>query len=92
MALRILSEPSSEDATRRVAGEMREAILAALPGAAAEVTPTGPGHFEIEVRCQAFGGRSRVQQQQMVYSAIAHLMRGDAPPVHAIDRLRTLVS
>ena len=36
-----------------------------------------------------FAGRSRVQQQQAVYAAIAHLMKGDAAPVHAIDQLVT---
>jgi hypothetical protein len=30
-----------------------------------------------------------VVQQQRVYAAIAHLMKGDAAPVHAIDRLLT---
>jgi acid stress-induced BolA-like protein IbaG/YrbA len=30
-----------------------------------------------------------VQQQQMVYAAIAGLMRGDNAPVHAVDRLQT---
>jgi len=30
-----------------------------------------------------------VQQHQLVYGAIAPLMAGDAPPVHAIDRLQT---
>jgi stress-induced morphogen len=37
----------------------------------------------------AFAGKSLVQQQQLVYAAITPLMSGDAPPVHAIDRLRT---
>jgi len=32
-----------------------------------------------------------LQQQQLVYGAISHLMTGDAAPVHAIDRLLTLV-
>jgi stress-induced morphogen len=32
-----------------------------------------------------------VQQHQLVYRAIAELMAGDAPPVHAIDRLVTRV-
>jgi acid stress-induced BolA-like protein IbaG/YrbA len=37
----------------------------------------------------AFVGQSRVRQQQLVYGAIAHLMQGDAAPVHAVDRLLT---
>jgi hypothetical protein len=28
-------------------------------------------------------------QQQRVYAAIAHLMKGDSAPVHAVDRLVT---
>jgi stress-induced morphogen len=37
----------------------------------------------------AFAGLPRVRQQQKVYAAIAHLMAGDAAPVHAIDQLIT---
>ncbi|NNL64814.1 MAG: BolA/IbaG family iron-sulfur metabolism protein [Myxococcales bacterium] len=50
-----------------------------------------PGHFEIRVVSSAFEGLSRVKQQQLVYGAITPLMSGDAPPVHAVDRLETLV-
>jgi hypothetical protein len=32
-----------------------------------------------------------VRQQQKVYAAIAHLMAGDAAPVHAVDQLITRV-
>jgi len=53
------------------------------------VTASSPGHFEIRVSAEAFAGRSRVQQQQLVYAAIAPLMKGDAAPVHAVDRLVT---
>jgi acid stress-induced BolA-like protein IbaG/YrbA len=69
----------------------REAIEKAVPGARAEVRSASPGHFEIDVTAKAFDGRSRVQQQQLVYAAIAGLMSGDSPPIHAVDRLRTLV-
>ena len=70
---------------------MRAAIEEAIPGATAEITPTGPGHFAVRVVSPAFQGKSRVQQQQMVYGAIADLMHGDNAPVHAIDRLQTAV-
>jgi hypothetical protein len=30
-----------------------------------------------------------LESQRLVYSAIAHLMKGDAPPVHAVDSLKT---
>lgn len=88
MALRILSEPSDPG---RICDELRAAIEGAIPGAAVEVTAASPGHFEIAVASDAFAGQSRVRQQQMVYGAIAHLMQGDAPPVHAVDRLQTRV-
>ena len=88
MALRILSEPSDPS---KLVGDMRSAIEAAIEGAQVDVMATGPGHFEIRVVSTLFEGQSLVQQQQRVYAAIAPLMRGDAPPVHAIDRLQTLV-
>jgi acid stress-induced BolA-like protein IbaG/YrbA len=88
MALRILSEPSDPS---RLVEDLRGAIEAAIEGAHVDVEATSPGHFEIRVVSAVFEGQSRVQQQQRVYAAIAPLMRGDAPPVHAIDRLQTLV-
>jgi acid stress-induced BolA-like protein IbaG/YrbA len=86
MALRILSSPS---APQDLAAEIRRAIEGALPEAQVEVVPGSPGHFAIRVVCAAFAGLSRVRQQQQVYAAIAHLMQGDAAPVHAVDRLQT---
>jgi acid stress-induced BolA-like protein IbaG/YrbA len=72
-----------------VGAMMRKAIESALPGARVEVAPGSPGHFEITVASKIFEGKSMVQQQQLVYAAIADLMKGDDAPVHAIDRLRT---
>ena len=72
--------------------DIRQAIESAIPGAAVEVFANSPGHFGIRVTAAAFAGKSLVQQQQMVYAAIAHLMKGDAAPVHAIDRLHTVVA
>jgi stress-induced morphogen len=86
MTLRILSSPSEPD---QIADDLKRSIEAAIPGADITVTPVSPGHFEIHVTSDAFAGKSRVQQQQLVYGAIAHLMKGDAAPVHAIDRLQT---
>lgn len=74
-----------------VAERMAEAIRAVLPGAEVAVRAGGPGHFEVSVVAEAFRGRSRLQQHQIVYGAIAPLMAGDAPPVHAIDRLDTRI-
>jgi stress-induced morphogen len=70
-----------------VARQLREAIEAALPGSRAEVASGSPGHFELRVESAAFAGKRPVAQHRLVYAAIAHLMAGDAPPVHAIDRL-----
>ena len=83
MSLNVLNPTS--DLTRT----MREAIEAAIPGAAASVQANSPGHFGVEVTATAFAGKSMVEQQQMVYAAIAHLMKGDSAPVHAIDRMKT---
>ena len=87
MAVKILSAPPPEP--EAIAEEMRKAVLAALPGAAVEVEAGSPGHFALSVASTAFAGLPRVRQQQKVYAAIAHLMAGDAAPVHAIDRLIT---
>lgn len=85
MPLQIRSSPS---APADVAHDLEQSIARALPGAEIEVDPAGLGHFEIRVKSGAFEGLSRVRQQQLVYAAIAHLMKGEAAPVHAIDRLQ----
>ena len=84
MALQIHPPP------KEVIQEIREAIEAALDGAEVEVTGAA-GHFEIRVVSQAFESKNSLAKQRLVYSAIAHLMKGDAAPVHAIDRLETVV-
>jgi stress-induced morphogen len=84
LALKILSSPSDPDL---VAKQLRAAIEAELAGARARVLAASPGHFEIDVSWQGFAGKSKLIQHQMVYRAITPLMSGDAPPVHAIDRL-----
>jgi len=83
MALKIIG---AEDG---VLGKMEAAIRAALPDSDVQVKAGGAGHFEVSVVAEAFRGKSMVQQHQLVYGAIAPLMAGDAPPVHAIDRLST---
>jgi acid stress-induced BolA-like protein IbaG/YrbA len=67
---------------------LREAIEGQIPNSRAEVTGGG-GHFTIEVTAAAFAGKGMLESQRMVYGAIAHLMKGDAPPVHAVDSLKT---
>jgi len=83
MALQILNQPDE------VLARVRGAIEDALEGAEVTVSSMSPGHFEIRVVSAAFAGLSRVKQQQLVYGAITPLMSGDAPPVHAVDRLET---
>ena len=84
MALQIINAGPGPEKTVE---QIREAIAEALPGSQAEVFCASPGHFEIRVSSEAFAGKSRVQQHQLVYGAITPLMSGDAPPVHAVDRL-----
>lgn len=71
-----------------VSEAIHTAIVTAIPDA--EVTVSGGGgHFTIEVVSPVFAGKSMVQSQRLVYAAIAHLMKGDTAPVHAVDSLRT---
>ena len=67
---------------------LREAIDRQVPNSRAEVNGGG-GHFSIEVTSPAFAGKSILESQRLVYGAIAHLMKGDAAPVHAVDSLKT---
>jgi acid stress-induced BolA-like protein IbaG/YrbA len=75
---------------REVIDQIREAIEGALEDADVSVSGAG-GHFEIRVVSAAFADKKTLAKQRLVYSAIAHLMKGDNAPVHAIDRLETLV-
>jgi len=68
---------------------LRENIEKQIPNSHAKVNGEG-GHFEIEVTSPAFAGKSMLESQRMVYSAIADLMKGDKAPVHAVDSLKTL--
>ncbi|HEY5079319.1 MAG TPA: BolA family protein [Opitutaceae bacterium] len=67
---------------------IREAITGKLAGAQIEVAGAG-GHYTIAVVSPAFAGKSMLESQRLVYAAIAHLMKGDGAPVHAVDSLRT---
>lgn len=68
---------------------IRTAILKQIPDASVVVDAGGGGHFTIEVVSPVFSGKSMVESQRLVYGAIAHLMKGDGAPVHAIDKLTT---
>jgi acid stress-induced BolA-like protein IbaG/YrbA len=71
-----------------VLSAIRDAIGAKIPGARVEVNGGG-GHYTIDVMSAEFSGKSMLASQQLVYGAIAHLMSGAQPPVHAVDRLTT---
>lgn len=86
MSLNVVNSPND------LCMALRGAIESALPGAQVEVAAGSPGHFQIRVVSERFAGKSMVQQQQLVYAAIAHLMKGPDAPVHAIDRMQTLVT
>lgn len=84
MALRILNAGPEPDV---ILDQIRTAIERALPGAQVQALCASPGHFEIRVVSDAFAGKPRLKQHQLVYAAITDLMSGDAPPIHAVDRL-----
>ena len=66
--------------------EMKQAILAKMPDAEVEVAGAG-GHFTVSVISKEFAGKRLLQQHRLVLQSIAHLMKGDSAPVHAIDKL-----
>ena len=66
-----------------------ESILSALADAKVEVAGGG-GHYTIAVTSAAFEGKGMLESQRLVYAAIAHLMKGDGAPVHAVDTLKTI--
>ncbi|HUP90843.1 MAG TPA: BolA/IbaG family iron-sulfur metabolism protein [Solimonas sp.] len=67
------------------ADEIRALIEAGLPGAEARVLGDDGRHFEAEVSCAAFAGKSPVVQHQMVYAALGDRMGRE---IHAL-RLKT---
>jgi stress-induced morphogen len=69
---------------------IRTAIVEKIADAKVVVGPgSGGGHFTIEVVSPIFEGKSMLESQRLVYGAIAHLMKGDGAPVHAVDKLTT---
>jgi acid stress-induced BolA-like protein IbaG/YrbA len=69
---------------------IRSAVTTALPDAVVEVSGGG-GHWTLTVTSTAFAGKSTLASHRLVMSAIAPLMAGAAPPVHAVDQLVTRV-
>lgn len=74
-----------------VSDAIRAAIETVIPDAMVMVGGGG-GHFTIEVVSKVFEGKSMLQSQRLVLGAIAHLMKGDRAPVHAVDKLTTSAS
>lgn len=74
-----------------VTDAIREAVEAAIPDSTV-MAAGGGGHYQIEVTAAAFEGKSMLQKQRMVLSAIKHLMAGERAPVHAVDSIKTHVS
>lgn len=68
---------------------IKAAILEKIPDAAVTVAPGSGGHFTLQVVSPVFEGKSMLESQRLVLGAIAHLMKGDGAPVHAIDTLKT---
>jgi acid stress-induced BolA-like protein IbaG/YrbA len=64
------------------------AIRAKMSDAVVNVSGGG-GHFTIDVVSTHFAGLGLLARQRAVLSAIAHLINGSAPPVHAVDKLTT---
>jgi acid stress-induced BolA-like protein IbaG/YrbA len=71
-----------------VTDAIRDAIVDKLGEAEVEVAGGG-GHFTITVISAAFAGKKMLESHRLVLGAIAHLMDGDAAPVHAVDKLTT---
>jgi acid stress-induced BolA-like protein IbaG/YrbA len=67
---------------------IRDAIVKVIPDAKVEAQGGG-GHFTIAVESKVFAGKSMLESQRLVYGAIAHLMKGDLAPIHAVDTLKT---
>ena len=70
--------------------DIKAAILEKIPDASVVVeSGSGGGHFTIQVVSPVFSGKNMVESQRLVYGAIAHLMKGNEAPVHAVDKLTT---
>jgi BolA protein len=82
-------------ATGPVATEMLKRLNSALSPSRIELTddsekhrghggynPAGESHFSLEIECEAFAGKSRVERQRLVYRALGELMH---ERVHALQ-------
>lgn len=67
---------------------IRDSVQSKLPDAVVAVKGGG-GHYTIDVVSSGFAGKSMLESQRLVLSAIKHLINGERPPVHAVDSLTT---
>jgi acid stress-induced BolA-like protein IbaG/YrbA len=67
---------------------IREHVTRALPDAIVEVTGGG-GHWTLVVTSAGFADKSTLARHRLVMSAIAPLLAGNEPPIHAVDSLTT---
>lgn len=77
-----MTHPSEEMTPQQIARRIEEA----LPGARAEVSGAD-AHFSATIVSEAFAGKSRVEQHQMIYALFKDEM--SAQSIHALA-LRTL--
>jgi acid stress-induced BolA-like protein IbaG/YrbA len=83
-----MSSSHETDFQGDVLAAIRDAVEGAIAGARCQVSGGG-GHYTLEVTAPAFAGLNMLASQRLVYAAIAHLMKGAAPPIHAVDSLVT---
>jgi acid stress-induced BolA-like protein IbaG/YrbA len=76
------------DFVGNIEAAIRDGIVAKVPDAKVEVSGGG-GHYTIAVVSTVFEGKSMLDSQRLVLSAIKHLINGASPPVHAVDSLTT---
>ena len=89
----VLDETPMSDHPTSFKGSIPDAITDSIRGALADAkveVSGGGGHYSIVVTSSAFEGKGMLESQRLVYGAIAHLMKGDGAPVHAVDTLLTL--
>ena len=87
-----MSDHPTDMAPADVVLAIGNAITEKIEGAHVEVTPGSGGHYSILVVSPVFAGKSMLESQRLVYAAIAHLMKGERAPVHAVDNLKTRAS
>ena len=80
-------EKESED----LINEIKKRIRRELEVASLEVSG-GSGHYRIRVVSLDFEGKTSVNRQRMVFSALGDLIMGPSAPIHAVDQMETLTT